>query len=258
MESLTKKEQSLLLDCVLDMGELLLDAGAEVSRVEDTLSRLGRAYGAMRMDVFVITSIISMTIEFPGEEPVTETRRIHAGSSTDFVRLEKLNELSRLCCAQPLPVAELRARVDKIADGRKPFRVIWSGSMLAAGAFAVFFGGTLWDGLAAAAFGLGICLLQRWLDRTQLNTVALNLLISLLVGLGVGLVSALIPALHMDMILIGDIMLLIPGLAMTNAIRNILLGDTISGVVRLAESLIWAGSLAGGIMVALLVVDGLF
>ena len=78
---------------------------------------------------------------------------------------------------------------------------------------------------------------------------------SLLIGLGVGLAAALLPALHMDKILIGDIMLLIPGLAMTNAIRNMLLGDTISGVVRLAESLIWAAALAGGFMVALTIVN---
>ena len=257
MENLTKREQGQLLDCLLDMGELLLDAGAEVSRVEDTLSRVGRAYGARRMDVFVITSIISMTMEFPDEEAATETRRIHSGSSTDFVRLERLNELSRECCTAPLPLSELRARVHHIAAGRKPFRVIWSGSVLAAGAFAVFFGGTVWDGLAAAVFGLGICLLQRWLDRTELNPAAMNLLISLLVGLGVGAAAKLIPGLHMDMILIGDIMLLIPGLAMTNAIRNILLGDTISGVVRLAESLLWAMALAGGIMMSLLLMEGI-
>ena len=78
-----------------------------------------------------------------------------------------------------------------------------------------------------------------------------------MVGLGVGLAAMLIPVLHMDMILIGDIMLLIPGMAMTNAIRNMLVGNTISGVVRLAETLIWAGALAGGFMVALLIVSQL-
>ena len=102
-----------------------------------------------------------------------------------------------------------------------------------------------------------LCLLQRWLDRTELNPAAMNLLISLLVGLGVGAAAKLIPGLHMDMILIGDIMLLIPGLAMTNAIRNILLGDTISGGVRLAESLLWAMALAGGIMMSLLLMEGI-
>ena len=64
----SKAEQSDLLDCLLRMGDLMLDAGAEISRVEDTLSRLGTAYGAMRTDVFVITSMISMPMEFPGFE----------------------------------------------------------------------------------------------------------------------------------------------------------------------------------------------
>ena len=83
--------------------------------------------------------------------------------------------------------------------------------------------------------------------------MAFNLVISLLTGLCVGLLTTLIPALHMDKILIGDIMLLIPGLAMTNAVRNMLVGDTISGVLRLAETLIWAAALAGGFMVAMMV-----
>ena len=252
---ITQKEQSVLLDCMLDMGELLLDAGAEVSRVEDTLSRMGRAYGASRMDVFVITSIISMSMEFPDTQAVTETRRIRSNGQTDFRRLEWLNELSRQCCADPLPVSQLRERIQRIASGHKPLSVILGGSVLGAGSFAVFFGGTIWDGLAAAVFALAVCFLQNRLGRTQVNTAAFNLVISLLIGLGVGLAVILLPTLHMDKILIGDIMLLIPGLAMTNAIRNMLVGDTISGVVRLAESLIWAGALAGGFMIALLIVN---
>ena len=62
----------------------------------------------------------------------------------------------------------------------------------------------------------------------------------------------------MDKIIIGDIMLLIPGLAMTNAIRNILSGNTISGFIRLAESLIWTGSIAGGFMLAMLAAGLIF
>ena len=80
----------------------------------------------------------------------------------------------------------------------------------------------------------------------------------MLLGLGVGLIAGAIPGLHMDTILMGDIMLLIPGIAITNAVRNLLVGNTISGGVRLLESLIWAAALAGGIMVALVIVEALF
>lgn len=241
-----------LLACLLDMGALLLDCGAEISRVEDTLRRLGHAYGALHTDVFVIPSIISISVTFPDREVLTETCRIRSNGSTDYHRLEQLNALSRVCCREPWELDALKTRLDKIASWKKPARPVYLGSALGAGIFAIFFGGALWDGLAAGAFGLLICQMQERLGRTELNQVASNLVISLLTGLGVGLLTLLIPALNMDMILTGDIMLLIPGLAMTNAVRNLLVGDTISGVVRLAESLIWAVALAGGMMVAML------
>ena len=253
--TLTKEKQTELAECLLDMGALLLDCGAEISRVEETLMRMGRAYGARHVDAFAITSIITLTMEFDDEDAITETRRIYSSAGTDFYRLEKLNDLSRSCCAAPIPVAELRAKLEHVAEGKKPESVILWGSILAAGGFAVFFGGTIWDGLTAAAFALLICFLQKQLGHTQISTTGSNLFISFLSGLGVGLLCRLVPMLHMDMILIGDIMLLIPGIAMTNSIRNMLGGNTISGAVRLLESLIWAIALAGGCMTAMLIVE---
>ena len=253
--TLTKDNQTELAECLLDMGALLLDCGAEISRVEETLMRMGRAYGARHVDVFAITSIITLTMEFADEDVITETRRIYSSAGTDFYRLEKLNDLSRSCCASPIPVTELRAKLEHVAKGKKPESVILWGSILAAGGFAVFFGGTIWDGLTAAVFALLICFLQKRLGLTQISTTGSNLFISFLTGLGVGFLCRLVPVLHMDMILIGDIMLLIPGIAMTNAVRNMLGGNTISGAVRLLESMIWAIALAGGFMTAMLIVE---
>ena len=252
---MTFSDQTHLIQSLLDLGQLMLDCGAEISRVEDTLDRIAKAYGAADTNVFVITSIISLTIDFPGFEPITETRRIFRAGGTDFVRLEKLNALSRSICADPLPLEALHARVQSISEGKKPTYMIFLGSILAAGSYAIFFGGTIWDAVVSALFGVLICILQIRLDRTEINTVARNLLISLPVGLLVGVLTSLVPGLQMDKILIGDIMLLIPGLAMINAVRNVLLGNTISGLVRLADSLLWAGSLAGGLMIALKIID---
>ncbi len=107
------------------------------------------------------------------------------------------------------------------------------------------------DGIAAAVFGAAICWLQSRIGRTSLNTAASNLLISLIIGLGAGIAARIVPVLNMDLILIGDIMLLIPGIAMTNAVQNMLVGNPLSGVVRFTEALIWAGALAFGIFIAI-------
>ena len=254
-EPLSREKQNAFLDCLLDMGEMLLDCGAEISRVEDTLDRTARAYGVTEANVFVIPSVIIVSIRFPEQQILSGNRRVHSNGSTDFTRLEKLNALSRSCLAEPVEPEELGVLLAKIAADRKPRSTVLAGSMLASWSFAVFFGGTVYDGAAAAAFALLICFLQKRLGETKLNQAAFNLVISLLTGLGVGALTMLVPGLHMDKILIGDIMLLIPGIAMINAVRNMLVGDTVSGVVRLSESLIWAASLACGFMVAMLMLS---
>ena len=70
-------------------------------------------------------------------------------------------------------------------------------------------------------------------------------------GIVICLTVKLFPFLNLDKIMIGDIMLLIPGIAATNSIRDMLMGDTISGMMRLIESILWAGALACGFMAAI-------
>lgn len=112
------------------------------------------------------------------------------------------------------------------------------------------------DGAAAAVFAVLICMLKEYLAPYCTNQMVFNLICSVVAGLGIGALSRLNPYMHMDKIMIGDIMLLIPGIAMTNAVRDVLVGDTISGVMRLVETLLWAGALACGFMAAIWLIGG--
>ena len=245
-----------LLHCMLDIAEEMTACGAEVNRIEDTLTRLGLAYGASRMNVFVITSSIVITMDLPDGRHYTQSRRIQNPGGTDFKKLEAVNELSRRCCASPMPAAQLQEELCRIEESALRRKYFYLGSILAAGAFSVFFGGGLEDGIAAACFAVLICILQEKLMPVCKNKVTFNLLCSLVVGLGICMTAKWIPALHADKIMIGDIMLLIPGIAMTNAVRDVLVGDTIAGVMRLIETLLWAGALACGFMLAIWMIGG--
>ena len=253
--NLTDDERRMLLHELLNMGENMLSCGGEVSRVEETLSLMGKAYGAERTNVFCITSSMVLTIQFPIRQELTQTRRLSLGAN-DFVKLERYNDLSRHCCEKPLPVKELRERIQEIESRTHSRPVFYGGSALGAFAFAMFFGGTLWDGLAAALLGLFVCFLQEKLPRYSSGRFIYNLLISLATALVIGSICHFVPFLHEDKILIGEVMLMIPGIAMTNAVRDILVGNTIAGLLRLVESVLWAGALAAGVMIALLLVSG--
>ncbi|MCI8633338.1 MAG: threonine/serine exporter family protein [Lachnospiraceae bacterium] len=247
-------ELKALLHQFLSLGEALLANGAEISRVEDTLTRLGLAYGAERMNVFVITSSMIITMIFPDGQELTQTRRILSAGSSNFTKLEALNALSRDCCRAPKPPKEL-AKALAALDAAPPSRLrFYLGSVLAAGSFSIFFGGNIIDGLTAALFAFPLCFLQEKLPALCSSRVIYNFLISLLVGLALCGCAALFPVLHIDKLIIGDIMLLIPGIAMTNAVRDILIGDTIAGIMRLVETLLWAGALACGFMIAIMLI----
>lgn len=255
MENSPGSGDELLLSAALDVGEQLLVCGGEVGRVEDTIRRICVSYGAERTDVFAITSSIVVTMHRAGRA-VTQTRRI-SRQQTDFLRLEALNALSRDVCAHTPPVETLGGRVrETVSSGRDILPLDILGYMLASGAFAVFFGGGGRDALGAALGGLLILFLERKGKPLCHSQLIYFLLCSLISGLFAAGCTALGLCPHMDKVMIGDIMLLIPGVPMTNAIRDLMTGDTISGMLRLLEALIQAAAIACGFALALWLTGG--
>lgn len=246
------------LDVLIQMGEALQNSGAEIYRVEDTLNRIGYAYGAEEMNVFVITSSIIITMKMPEKEPLTQTRRLKKTGGNDFVKLEELNELSREICSSHLTTDEFEKRLKKIVASETDEKMLLIGSIMASASFAVFYGGSIWDCIAAGMIGAVIWLLEKYMAPLCLNTIAYQITASFLSGVGICLISRFFPVLHIDKIMIGDIMLLIPGLMFTNAIRDVLLGDTISASMRLIEALLLAAALALGFFAAIWLVRGIF
>ncbi len=242
-----------LVPLLLDFGEAMMSAGAEISRVEDSLGRIGASCGALRTEVFAITASLVLTLRFEDGE-FTGTRRITSSGENDFNKLRRLNELSRDCVEKSLSPDQLKDRLDRIRDeAPKPLRT-YLGSATAAGSFALFFGGSLWDGLIAACFGLLVCFFQRKIASRFPNKAFFLFTISFLTGSGICLLAKVLPflPLQVDKIMIGDIMLTVPGIATTMSVRDMLIGDTISGVTKLLECLLWAGCLAAGFIVAMM------
>ena len=252
-----KQTSGRLLNVLIQMGEALQNSGAEIYRVEDTLNRIGYACGAEEMNVFVITSSIVITLKMPGEESLTQTRRLRNSGNNDFVKLEELNELSRQICKSKISLEEFEAELQKIVRQKANEKILLLGNILAAASFCIFYGGNLWDCLIAGLVGAGIWLLEKYMAPICLNQIAYQITASFISGLLICVITKVFPVLHMDKIMIGDIMLLIPGLMFTNAIRDVLLGDTISASMRLVEALLLAAALALGFFAAIWLVRGI-
>lgn len=249
-------EYENILALILDIGEALVFAGAEINRVEDTVSRVAKAYGAAKVDAFALTSVMFLTVSFPDGAILTQARRVVAGGQTDFIKIDKLNALSRKCCKQILTREELKKEIEVINNESINSLFIYLGSILAAAGFVVFFGGSLWDAFVSGAFAVAICFLSDLLSPRIPNRVFYYFITSLIIGFGICITAKYVPILHADKIIIGDIMVLVPGIALTMAVKNILIGDTLSALVKFAECMVWTCALAGGFMIPIAILLG--
>lgn len=245
-----------LLQAILDIAEEMLVCGAEVSRVEDSIERMCTAYGCTRVNAFIITSNIQVTMEDPDENIVTQIRRI-VRNNVNFDKLDYLNDLSRWICGEKPSVTEIRKKYDKVMSRKNyPGWIEYLGASLIAGGFAVFFGGNFEDGAASAVLGLAMMATIRFMSRYEKNQLAMMFIISFCSGLYTFLLMKAGLGTHQDKIMIGGIMLLIPGIAMTNSVRDMLTGDIVTGMLRLTNSLLQAAAIASGFALSIMLMEG--
>lgn len=242
-----QKSYALLLELAAELGYRMMCTGAEVYRVEESVQRVLQAYGVESGEIFAIPNCINVSLTDPDGQSSTRIRRIPP-HETDLDLLVAYNELCRQVCQAPPPPEELRQRLDAILQQRRTYSfpmhlLAW---FAGAGAYSLFFGGSLRDSLCAGLCGLAIGLCGRgmnWLHTNPfIRTIAGGsisaLCALLLVGIGLGE--------SVDFIIIGALMLLVPGLIFTNAMRNIMSGDLISGTNLVVQALLIATAIALG------------
>lgn len=245
-----------LLDAIMNIGKEMLVCGAEVNRVEDTITRICYAYDITEVDVFTITSSIITTIKVKNEI-YTQTKRI-LNYGTNLDRLDKLNSLSREICSQKPSLSYIKDCYNNIINSPKysfgTYCIIYA---LIASSLTIYLGGHIYDGIVSGMLGIIMYLLINKSESIGVNITFLTILIAFIIGT-LAVISVKIGfGSDLDNIVTGNIMLMIPGVAITNSIRDMINGDTMSGVLRFSESIIKAAAVAIGFVIATVYFGGM-
>lgn len=250
-ENIPKIDSERMVSLVLRICTSMLEAGSDIHRVEDTMERLCKAYGAEEVQAVSIPSMVMTTVTMPDGSQKTEVRRVRA-IQNHYDLLENLNALSRRVCAHPIGLDELEEAYEKaLRPAKRPKWLLLLCGTVAAAGFALFFEGNLWDALAAAPVGALITFLDLY-KLPKINPLAHTALTSVAAGVLSLLFGAVGFAQHVDKVMIGGIMLLVPGLAFGASIRELLCGDIIAGSLRMIQAILTAVAIAAGIGVAVL------
>ena len=244
-----------LLCLALDVGEGMLKSGAEISRVEDTIERICRSYGAEHIEVFSIISLINAAVRMPDGSFSSQIRRVKS-TATDLSKLEALNALSRRICREKPSLKEFDEQIHAIKSLKSyptPVQII--ASSVTVGAFAVFFGGKLADALIAMTIGLIISLFDIY-SSTKFNSMAKTIFSSFIASLIAAITVKLGLGKSVEAIITGSIMLLVPGLAFGTAMRDLLGGDLLAGILKTMQACISALMIAFGYLLAMSLFGG--
>ena len=235
------------LNAAAQAGDILLASGAEIFRVEETISRICQAYGVKSGEAFVLSSGIFITAGSDEEQEFARVRHIPLCAAR-LDRVAAVNQLSREIVAGKHTPSQARAQLDKIQHmPPKPrlHQVLASGAGSAC--FCFLFGGDWLDSLAALLAGLVLYLYLLYIVQGRLSKIASNISGGALVTLvGILLYQAGIGH-HLGEMIIGSIIPLVPGVAFTTAIRDIADEDYIAGAVRMLDALLVTFCIAMGV-----------
>lgn len=229
-------------------GEIMMKNGGEIYRVEEIITRICGACNIEKVEVFATPTGIFASIGSNEDNSEVKTFiKSIKHRTTDLDKISHINALSRNFVEGKISVEDAILEADQI-DNLRPFHlsVQLFGAALASSLFCLLFGGTIKDGVVGVFVGIIAYLCSLFLGKYKISYFIIDFFCCGVATFLALLASYLKLADNSDFIIIGTLMLFVPGAAITNALRDFLTGDMLSGVARMTEALSIAIALALG------------
>ena len=252
-------DYKLLADTALLAGELMLQSGAETFRVEETITRILKTSGQERTEAIAYATGIMVTLDGKDSGVISMVVRI-GDRETNLGQVCEVNNISRRYCDGKITLEEANQSLKAIRGVKRfPDWVITLCAIVTSAAFTLLLGGGVFDCLFAAVYGVLQVVFMFLNRKVHINRFILNMITSFFVALmtEVLVLAAKIP-INQEVLIAGSIMPMLPGVALTNALRDTLQGDYMSGAVRTIEAVMVAIAIGIGIGAGLFVGTLLF
>ncbi|MCG7340063.1 threonine/serine exporter family protein [Staphylococcus sp. ACRSN] len=249
-ESITIIDEDKVIDVVLIAGRILLESGAETYRVEDTMNRIAASYGLDDTYSFVTSTAIIFSLNNR-----TNTRLIRIRErTTDLEKIALTNSLSRKIASKQLDIDEAKSELIHLHHASLQFSSItkFIAAAIACGFFLFMFGGVMNDFIFAILAGAGAFLTFDFVQRF-IQIKFFSEFISAAVVISIAAFFTHIGwAQNQDIITIAGVMPLVPGILITNAIRDLMAGELLAGMSRGVEAALTSFAIGAGVAIVLL------
>ena len=251
-----------LIETAILAGETMLRSGAEAYRVEDTMSHILKNADAESREVIVMTTVVMAELRVKGEQPLIRVKRVN-NRGIDLNKVVLVNDTSRKLCHGEICLEEAYEKMKQISKGTyKQYTSEWFMLLTYIGAvigFTIMFGGKMNEILAAICTGGILAFCQIFGGRIRMNGFMLETISAMAVTALSILLKAFVPAsINIDALIVGSIMPMVPGVSITNAVRDTLQGDYLTGGSRMMEAFIHAAAIALGVGIGMAIFGSKF
>ncbi|RIP35919.1 threonine/serine exporter [Staphylococcus gallinarum] len=249
-ESITIIDEDKVIDVVLIAGRILLESGAETYRVEDTMNRIAASYGLDDTYSFVTSTAIIFSLNNR-----TNTRLIRIRErTTDLEKIALTNSLSRKISSKQLDIDEAKSELIHLHHASLQFSSItkFFAAAIACGFFLFMFGGVMHDFIFAILAGAGAFLTFDFVQRFIQIKFFSEFISAAVVILIAAFFTNIGWAQNQDIITIAGVMPLVPGILITNAIRDLMAGELLAGMSRGVEAALTSFAIGAGVAIVLL------
>lgn len=243
-------ETRKIAEIAITAGEILLSNGAEAYRVEETIAKICSSYGFSGECISNLTGIF-ISISSPEGELVTSIKRVRQ-RRVDLYRVELVNSFSRRLMEKTVSYEEAKKilmEINKAPSFNLGVRLM--AACMTSFVYTLFFNGTVPDALVALAISLGIYFMFEKISEVGFFQFLQFFMSGFLIGVLSITIQYFLPVIHKDNVITGAIIVLLPGVSLTNGIKDILYGDYVSGIAQLGEAILIVIAMGAGIVTAL-------
>lgn len=242
----TGMDYKLLMNTAILAGEIMLKSGAETYRVEDTIQHILNTSHAETVETIVLMTGIVATLDNPDIDTISVVKRVE-NRGMNLSCIDRVNEISRQYCAKKITLEEAYKALQNVKVRQYKSWQYNLATVFVCTGFTPLFSGGMSEAVGAAVIGIILALIVTLGKRLRINGFILNILSSAGIACVATCLKWKFPLLDVNVVIISCIMPLVPGVAITNAIRDTLQGDYLSGTARILEAFLTAAAIAIGI-----------
>lgn len=238
---------------LLEIGALLMSAGANTNRIRLNMKRVAKSYG-YKAEYLITHRAIMLTLQNQnGELCFNQVKQTYA-QIPNFMMVSGISRLSWRIVDEKLSIETAWQEIERLKLlPQYPRLIVLATVALACASFCRLGGGDLTEMLIVFCASFCGLFIKQELGKKKVNPYFGVFLASFITTMFCGIIGIWYPYTNDNMAFVTSVLYLIPGIPLINSISDVMDGNSLNGIIRGFNGLVISFAIASGLLIAVLI-----